>query len=294
MADLDFPYHHLEDPDIFREALSYSEADTGFTASLIEKDYYCSLVLKYLFQNETSLVFKGGTCLGKVYANFYRLSEDLDFIIPIATNRSRSQRRTMMEPIKRLFNELPSEVPGTTISQDFIGHNNSRQYIGYLEYQSAVLETTSNIKVEVGLREPLLTSPFLGSAQTILVYPFTSPVYHYPAFKVNAMAKEEAYAEKVRAALSRREPAIRDFFDLFHASKEIGLDLFNPEFISMAKEKLRVPGNEPVDVTPERKRELVKQLDGQLRPVLRPVDFDKFSLDDAFDLACEIANAIST
>jgi len=78
MAEVRFPYPHDTDADIFREALSYSEAVTGFTATLIEKDYYCSLILHHVFDRDTPLVFKGGICLSKVYADFYRLSEDLD------------------------------------------------------------------------------------------------------------------------------------------------------------------------------------------------------------------------
>ncbi len=294
MSDFDFPYHHFEDPDIFREALSHTEAATGFTANLIEKDYYCSLILRYLFQDQTSLVFKGGTCLGKLYADFYRLSEDLDFIIPIAADQTRSQRSARMEPIKRLLNGLPAEVHGIAISQEFEGHNDSRQYIGYLEYHSAMVDRLGNIKVEVGLREPLLVPSISGAAQTLLVYPFTSPVSRYPAITVNAMAKEEAYAEKVRAARTRREPAIRDYFDLFHASRQVGLDFSDSNFIDMVRKKLEVPGNEPIDVSLERKRELEKQLNGQLKPVLRPDDFTRFNLDEAFDLVCEIADLIST
>ena len=61
MTDAQLKYPHDTDPDIFREALSYSEADKGFTSTLIEKDYYCSLVLHYFFSNEASLVFKGRT-----------------------------------------------------------------------------------------------------------------------------------------------------------------------------------------------------------------------------------------
>ena len=85
MAKAHFLYPHEADPDIFRESLAYSEAEKGFTSTLIEKDYYCSLVLQYFFSDETQLVFKGGTCLSKVHADFYRLSEDLDFIIPSAS-----------------------------------------------------------------------------------------------------------------------------------------------------------------------------------------------------------------
>jgi predicted nucleotidyltransferase component of viral defense system len=43
------------------------------------------VLLEYLAAVDEALVFKGGTCLAKVYADFYRLSEDLDFVIPMAT-----------------------------------------------------------------------------------------------------------------------------------------------------------------------------------------------------------------
>lgn len=79
-------------------SILYSATETGFTASLIEKDYFCSLVLDYLFRHQTGLVFKGGTCLSKVYFDFYRLSEDLDFIIPIESNTIKSKRRSKITP----------------------------------------------------------------------------------------------------------------------------------------------------------------------------------------------------
>jgi predicted nucleotidyltransferase component of viral defense system len=116
MDEVNFPYPHDTDPDIFREALSYSEAMTGFTANLIEKDYYCSLILKYFFDLDTPLVFKGGTCLSKVFADFYRLSEDLDFIIPVAGDTPRNQRRSEMDSIKGIFMvrkklDVPGNIP---------------------------------------------------------------------------------------------------------------------------------------------------------------------------------------
>ncbi len=149
MAEMKFPYPHDTDQDIFREALAHSEATTGFTAILIEKDYYCSLILQYFFHDDTSLVFKGGTCLGKVYADFYRLSEDLDLIIPVTADTSRSKRRIEMEKVKRIFDGLPTVVPGVAIAEAFRGHNESRQYIGCLEYRSAVIENQEIISHRV-------------------------------------------------------------------------------------------------------------------------------------------------
>lgn len=70
------------DTGLFREVVSYTATEMKFLPRLVEKDYFCSLLLEYFFPLDT-LVFKGGTCLAKVYTNFYRLSEDLDFTIPM-------------------------------------------------------------------------------------------------------------------------------------------------------------------------------------------------------------------
>jgi hypothetical protein len=54
-----------------REALRFTAAETGFIPRLIEKDYFCTLVLRYLCASDTTLTFKGGTCLAKVHAGFH-------------------------------------------------------------------------------------------------------------------------------------------------------------------------------------------------------------------------------
>ncbi len=291
MAKSNFQYPHETDPDIFREALAYSEADKGFTSTLIEKDYYCSLVLHYFFSKNTLLVFKGGTCLNKVHADFYRLSEDLDLIIPVTASTTRAQRRAGIKPVKNLFDKLPSEIPGVTISESFRGHNESRQYIGHLAYRSAVVEKAEKIQVEIGLRESLIRESESRTARTIAVNPFNGqPIL--PTFTVSAMTLKEAYAEKVRAALTRREPAIRDFFDLFYAERKINLNFLDPDFLNMVKTKIEVPGNDPIDISDDRKQKLDRQLDGQLKPVLRPKDFDGFNLERAFELVRNIAEAL--
>ncbi len=292
MAKVEIPYSHDTDPDIFREALSYSEAVTGFTASLIEKDYYCSLILHHVFYRDIPLVFKGGTCLSKVYADFYRLSEDLDLVIPVAVDTPRNQRRSEMDPIKGIFSELPVIIPGVAVSKEFIGHNESRQYIGYLEYDSNVMDKRERIKIEIGIREPLFFPSVTGEIRTIVVNPFSGrPLL--PIFTVQAIDMKEAYAEKVRAALTRKEPAIRDLFDLFYAVCKMKLDIDDHDFLIMVKQKLNVPGNNPVEISSGYKRELDRQLEGQLRPVLRPADFDSFNMNEAFELIGRVAKAVS-
>ncbi len=63
------------------------------------------------------------------------------------------------------------------------------------------------------------------------------------------MTLQEAYAEKIRAAITRKEPAIRDFFDVFHAIRKRELNTQDPDFLSMVKAKLDVPGNVPIDLS---------------------------------------------
>ena len=92
------PFRLHEDRALFLEAVSFTAAETDFIPRLIEKDYFCSLLLHELDPNRHNLIFKGGTCLAKVHAGFYRLSEDLDFAIPTPVDASRAERRRRVTP----------------------------------------------------------------------------------------------------------------------------------------------------------------------------------------------------
>ena len=85
---------------------------------------------------------------------------------------------------------------------------------------------------------------------------------------------------------------VRDFFDLLHAVREEGLSPHNPNFLQMVKSKIEVPGNDPINVSAARKYDLQSQLEVQLKQVLRPKDYMRFSLDEAFKLTYDIAAAL--
>jgi hypothetical protein len=71
------------------------------------------------------------------------------------------------------------------------------------------------------------------------------------------------------------------------------LDLDAPDFLTIVKKKLSVPGNSPLPMSLEYELEIKRQLEGQLRPVLRPADFDSFNIDEAIELIVLIAEAVS-
>jgi hypothetical protein len=148
------------------------------------------------------------------------------------------------------------------------------------------------IKIEVSLREPLLAPVINSPAHTILRNPLTNKPMIMP-IPVRSIDKTEALAEKFRAALSRREPAIRDFFDIDYAVRKGGLRHDDAKFIDQVRQKLAIPGNDPVDVSDVRLNDLRRQVESQLRPVLRDREFAEFTLDRAFEVAVRMSEAVA-
>jgi len=281
-----------EDKALFREAVNFTASRTGFSARLIEKDYFCAVLLAYLSERGgNQLVFKGGTCLAKVHAGFYRLSEDLDFTIPISVDTGRIQRRQAVTEIKKAVTDVTRHIPTMTTIEPLTGANNSTQYNGVVAYQSPTTGQRENILIEVSVREPLLIPATTASAKTLLLNPISGDIA-IPDIEIDCIAMDEAMAEKFRAALSRKEVAIRDFYDLDYAVEHLKLDSGSDEMVELVRQKLSVPGNLPVDVGVNRLADLKRQLDTRLKTVLREAEFRRFDLDRAIRLVVDMADRL--
>ncbi len=283
----DVRWYH-EEQDQFRDALTLAQAVSGFSARLIEKDYYCSLVLHDLaVQFQLGLVFKGGTCLSKVHAEFFRMSEDLDFALPLDRDASRSERRGAAAPIKDHLGGVTVRLACFELADPLAAHNDCRQYNGRLAYRSVVTGEREFIKVEVSLREPIVLPSVVLPARTLLRNP-ESGQSALPPVSVRVLALLEAYAEKIRAALTRREPAIRDYFDIDDARRRALFDPADRALLDLVAAKLSVAGNEHVDLSDDKIITLREQIEPQLRPVLRSIDFDEFDLERVIDVLRDI------
>jgi predicted nucleotidyltransferase component of viral defense system len=56
----------------------------GIRQQQIEKDYIISWILWGIYNNDQlndALIFKGGTCIKKIYIEEFRYSEDMDFTL---------------------------------------------------------------------------------------------------------------------------------------------------------------------------------------------------------------------
>ena len=124
----------------------------------------------------------------------------------------------------------------------------------------------------------------------------TDPFTKKPAFnpvEVIVLSAGEAYAEKLRAALTRMEPAIRDFFDIDCAVRKGILNYLDESILTLVRQKLLVPGNSPIDLSPKKKQNLQRQIAAQLASVLRQDDYENFDLERAFAVVAEVASRCS-
>ncbi|MEW5936625.1 MAG: nucleotidyl transferase AbiEii/AbiGii toxin family protein [Candidatus Thermoplasmatota archaeon] len=175
----------------------------GYTLGQVEKDYIQHMFLLHLYKDiKDELVFKGGTCLQKIYG-LGRFSEDLDFTVngPVDIEKSLARTRQGMSRFGCL-----AEIANR--SEDDIRISVRIKTRGPL-YDGTELSQCS-LRLEASKREKVLLPPVI---KTI------SPVYEdMPFYSLPTMDLEEILAEKVRGLLTRDRA--RDAYDLYYLVKK--------------------------------------------------------------------------
>lgn len=267
-----------EKTDEFIAAIEYTTSRFGFRDILIEKDFLCSIVLMFLYKNyKLPICFKGGTLLAKVHAGFYRLSEDLDFSIATPGSARRNERSALAKPCKLAIDDIPKYLP-LVLEKPLSGTNESRQYNAELSYQSKVFIGKERILIEIGLREPHLVKPVSHKTKTILSDPFSGDAV-VDQYEIMGLTQQEAYAEKIRAALTRKKLAIRDFYDIDYAMSHNLIDFNNKNFTELVKKKLTILNSEIVNFNEEKIVFLKNRIETELQPTLNQQGSFKFDLD---------------
>ena len=121
--------------------------------AIIEKDYYVTLILKYLSEKIPFIVFKGGTSLSKCHNIIKRFSEDID--IAIDTEISKSQKKNIKQSIIEVANFLELEI---TNIDETRSRNNYNKYI--FAYKSVLENESSFLKSGVILETSYITISF--------------------------------------------------------------------------------------------------------------------------------------
>lgn len=97
-----------KDGQLFRESIDVTVYQTGISAEAVEKDYYVTMILKYLAEKLDFIVFKGGTSLSKCHKVIKRFSEDID--LTIDTSLSQGQKRRVKAAIIEIVDLMGLEI----------------------------------------------------------------------------------------------------------------------------------------------------------------------------------------
>jgi len=225
------------DKDKFRDLIDRTASMTGFYAPLMEKDYYLTYILSHINELCEDLVFKGGTCLNKIYYSYYRLSEDLDFSMRLPEYTvTRGNRRKCIQLVKDNIESFTNSLGFRLEGAEKAGRNESKQYIYYFVYDSVIIPVEQAIKVEIGLRFNPILKPEPRLVQHKFLHPFTGKPL-FDSGKVSCLSLNEIVSEKLRAAALREKIAPRDFYDLDFIIRN-NFVLRNKEVIDLFKKKI--------------------------------------------------------
>ena len=219
------------DREQLRDVIPAIAGKLKFRPAIVEKDYYLTVILNRIEALlSDKIVFKGGTLLNKIHLNYHRLSEDLDFTYCTGL-AARSQRSKAITPIREKMPAFLEALGLTSDKPEGEGFNNSTQYLFKLKYASVFMDKEESVKLEISLRQPPLDKPVHNAIKHFYQDPFTGEDL-FPGGKILSLSLNEAIAEKLKAAMTRKDVAIRDYYDLWYIA-ESGFDFYHEHFIKL-------------------------------------------------------------
>ena len=170
-------------------------------------------------------------------------------------------------------------ILGLILREERTKYDEYRLAMFTFEYRSNIDDSLQTIKIDISLKGKRALPPKPGKIQSI----FVDTIYEEPLFAqehtISCIDLTESLAEKMRAALTRREPAIRDFFDIWYVREFTDFDFGSDVFRSLVAIKLReVEYSYTID---DNREFLQRQILTDLRPILTE-DYG-FDFQDIYD-----------
>ncbi|VVB59837.1 Nucleotidyl transferase AbiEii toxin, Type IV TA system [uncultured archaeon] len=234
------------DKERLKEFIAFLKNKTAIKSEeLLEKDFYISVLLQKIGTGEYA--FKGGTCLSKVYLNYYRISEDVDLTY-IDQNafkgKSTKQIKKICSEKITIFGKLLEDI-AKEYDFDFRLEKSNKRYVELgsnnklatfkIWYRSAFTDTESFIKIQINFLEiikyPIIEKAILpiinvsAFSETEHTY-FSDFMGVYKPLKWHVYDLHEIASEKVRALLTRKGVKARDIVDLYFLEKKHKINIY--------------------------------------------------------------------
>ncbi|MFH1777540.1 MAG: nucleotidyl transferase AbiEii/AbiGii toxin family protein [Candidatus Omnitrophota bacterium] len=215
----------------------------GIPIETVDKDWVLGHLLNGIYLNnflKRALIFKGGTCLKKLYFPDFRFSEDLDF--SAVKEIGRDKIKTELSLIHYVIYQNVGIAFGSIQDKDVFSNDELMAYefkipfwgANHPKQKSVPSERwLTSIKIDLSLKEKILMQPVLKN------------IYHQYSDKneinaeVTAYCLDEIYSEKLRSVLQRFNFP-RDYYDLWYMSRYCSKKIYWEKIPKIFKEKCRL------------------------------------------------------
>lgn len=184
-----------ENREEFENAVNLASKHFHILPVIVEKDYYVTMILRKLSEDQGFVVFKGGTSLSKCHKVIKRFSEDID--ITIDSKLSQGQMKNLKASIKKIAAELGLSIPNIDETRSRRSYN---RYV--LEYQSVLPKPDDAVQTAV-----LMETSFAEVSFPTVVL----PVHNY----IGDMMIEEAPEELENFYLNSFDMKVQDLIGLW-------------------------------------------------------------------------------
>lgn len=185
---------------LFQNYIALASQEEAIDESIVLKDYFVVLALKYLYKLNRDLVFIGGTSLSKCFNIIQRFSEDID-LVSIENSRKARQRSTY-----NIINNMVAYWPWNTETSNHKYSDFKELYLFYETNRDSLLE--QRVKLEL----ITFTDPF----------PVTNSRIE-PVLNKYLDAKDKVHYEMMPVTVITQEP-LRTFFEKITLEKELYKD----------------------------------------------------------------------
>lgn len=189
----------------------------GVRAKQIEKDYVISWVLWGIARNEflhNNLVFKGGTCLKKMYFKDYRYSEDMDFTL----RDDNVSDVDILKNIRSVFEQVYEESRIKTVIIDDTIDNHEAS--GSLKFKMRYVATHGSDEIKIDITRGEIIEFDVDHRVVLSNY---SDIGEEDETQIHCYSLEEILIEKITALMGRTIP--RDLYDFDYLVEEVGIEL---------------------------------------------------------------------
>lgn len=256
--------------DLLRTYIEITHDRTNLARSVIEKDYYVTMILRLIKQKSTDLgdvVFKGGTSLSKCYKVIDRFSEDIDISFTEHIGEKR-RKKLKYDVMKSSSDELNLPIK----NWDFI--QSGRDLNSYL-FDYASLFEASNIVLRDGVKVETALASYSFPTETMQILSFVGETfmlensvlakqYFLEPFEMKVQSLERTFIDKVYASCdyyiqkkSRR--LSRHLYDLYKIFPKMTFDENFKKLVYEVKEHRSILSICPSSKTVVNINSLIKQ-----------------------------------